>query len=484
MTTEGQPPKDQSSASRAPEAAALPSAPPTGRARFGWPTIVLVAIVSAVLAGGGALLLSQAGDPGHEGAASVKAQYHCPMHPTIIQDHPGDCPICGMKLVKDEVSGEGSSVPGLAGIDIDPERQQLIGLKMAEVVRGPVGGQVRTVGRIAIDETRVRRVNVKNGGFVERIFVDFVGKRVKRGDPLFTLFSPELLAAQNELLLALRTRATLGATAGAGDSGQALVDAVRRRLALWDVSAAEIERLEETGQPTKTLTFYSPAAGVVTKKDVVEGMRLEAGAMPYEIVDLSAVWVLADVYESELRFVKEKTPATLTLKAFPERTFEGKVVFLDPFLDPQTRTVKVRLTFPNPDGDLRPEMFGEVVLKTATHEGLIVPADAIIDSGTAKIVFVAQEEGKFQPRQVEVGQSDGTVVEVTRGLQAGEVVVTRANFLVDSESRLRASLNAMSPAADKQPESARVLPASGPQDIGQEAPLGQDGAPSEVGHRP
>jgi Cu(I)/Ag(I) efflux system membrane fusion protein len=534
MTTEGQPPEVQSPESRAPEVAAPPSAPLTRRGRFGWPAIVLVAIVSAVLAGGGALLLSRGAGTGHVGAAPVNAQYQCPMHPTIIQDHPGDCPICGMKLVKvesgkgptsssasspgerkisfyrspmdpkqtsptprkdemgmdyvpvyeDEVSGGGSSVPGLAVIGIDPERQQLIGLKTVEVVRGPVGGQVRTVGRVAIDETRVRHVNVKNGGFVERIFVDFVGKRVKRGDPLFTLFSPELLAAQNEFLLALRTRGTLGATAGSGDSGQVLVDAARRRLALWDVSAAEIQRLEETGQPTKTLTFYSPAAGVVTKKDVVEGMKLEAGAMPYEIVDLSVVWVLADVYEGELRFVKEGTPATLKLKAFPDRTFEGKVVFLDPLLDPQTRTVKVRITFPNPSGDLRPEMFGEVVLKTAAHEGLIVPADAIVDSGTTKVVFVAQGEGKFQPRQIEVGQSDGTVVEVTSGLQAGEFVVTRANFLIDSESRLRSSLNAMSPATGKQPESARVLPPSGTQGAGQQAPAGKDAAPSHGEHQP
>lgn len=533
MTTEGQPPEVQVPESREPEAAMPASPPPTRRGRFGWPAMILVAVVSAALAGGGALLLSRGAGTGHEGAAPVKAQFQCPMHPTIIQDHPGDCPICGMKLVKvesgkgptssaasspgerkiafyrspmdpkqtsptphrdemgmdyvpvyeDEVNGGGSTVPGLAVIGIDPERQQLIGLKTVEVVRGPVGGQVRTVGRVAIDETRVRHVNVKNGGFVERIFVDFVGKRVKRGDPLFTLFSPELLAAQNEFLLALRTRGALGTT-GSGDSGQALVDAARRRLALWDVSPAEIQRLEETGQPTKTLTFYSPAAGVVTKKDVVEGMKLEAGAMPYEIVDLSVVWVLADVYESELRFVKEKTPATLKLKAFPDRTFEGKVVFLDPLLDPQTRTVKVRLTFQNPGGDLRPEMFGEVVLKTASHEGLLVPADAIVDSGTVKVVFVAQGEGKFQPRQIEVGQSDGTVVEVTSGLQAGELVVTRANFLIDSESRLRASLNAMSNTEGKQPESARVLPPSGTQGGGQEAPAGKDAAPCHGEHQP
>jgi Cu(I)/Ag(I) efflux system membrane fusion protein len=211
----------------------------------------------------------------------------------------------------------------------------------------------------------------------------------------------------------------------------------------------------------RTLTVYSPATGVVTKKEVVDGMKLDAGAMPYEIVDLSSVWVLADVYESEIRFIKRGISAALTLTAFPSRTFEGKVIFIDPFLDPETRTVKVRLAFRNPDGDLKPEMFGEVVLKTASHDGLIVPADAIIDSGTSKTVFIATGDGKFQPRTVEIGTSDGSAVEVTKGLTAGERLVIRANFLIDSESRLRASLSDSAESKSAKPESARVLPAAG-----------------------
>ena len=436
--------------------------------KFGLKALLVVAVLSALTAVGVTLIVARASAPvDHDSAgAMAKEQYQCPMHPSIVQDHPGECPICGMKLVKvARTAGSASAtpvgaesvVPGMATVDIDPERQQLIGLTTAEAKNAKVGGAVRTVGRVAIDETRVRHVNVKIAGFVERIYVDFVGKLVKKGDPLFSLYSPELLSAQEEFLLALRTR---GAMVNAGNSGDVLVDAARRRLELWDVPAAQIRRIEGTGQPTKTLTFHSPATGVVTKKDVVEGMKLDAGAMPYEIVDLSSVWVLADVYESELRFVKTGIAATLTLKAFPGRTFEGKVVFIDPLLDPQTRTVKVRLTFPNPTGELRPEMFGEVVLQTAAREALAIPGDAVIDSGTSKVVFVAVGEGKFQPRPVQVGQSDGNVVEVVSGLAAGERVVTRANFLIDSESRLRASLNAMPSAAGPQPESARVLPAT------------------------
>jgi Cu(I)/Ag(I) efflux system membrane fusion protein len=347
-------------------------------------------------------------------------------------------------------------VPGLAGVEIDPARQQLIGLKTVPATRGPVSGAWRTVGRVAIDETRVRHVNLKVPGFVERVYVDFIGKKVKKGDPLFSIYSPELLAAQEEYLLALRTSEGLAGAGAASADGPALVAAARRKLALWDVPEAEIERLARTGQPSKTLTFYSPAAGVVTKKDVVEGMKLDAGAMPYEIVDLSSVWVLADVYESELRFVKEDMAATLRLNAFPNREFKGKVVFIDPLLDPATRTVKVRLTFPNPTGELRPEMFGEAVLQGAPHDALRIPVDAVIDSGTEKVVFVAVGAGKFEPRMIQLGASDGTHVEVTGGLKEGERVVTRANFLVDSESRLRASLAEMAPEAG--PQAARVLP--------------------------
>jgi Cu(I)/Ag(I) efflux system membrane fusion protein len=488
----------------------LPALPtPRPLKRFGVVTLLGVALLSAAFAAAGTLVASNAWHAGaHSHAAGAGAAlYQCPMHPSIVQDHPGVCPICGMKLVKvqkgetaapasavkralfyrspmdpkqtsptprkDEMGmdyvpvyeGDLSSSPPVAGlstVDIDPARQQLIGLKTTEVTRGPIGGAWRTVGRVGVDETRVRHVNLKVAGFVERIYVDFIGKKVRRGDPLFSIYSPELLSAQEEFLLALRTSRSLSSLGGpAAGNGAALLAAARRKLALWDVPEAEVERIAQTGEPTKTLTLYSPVAGVVTKKDVVEGMKLDAGAMPYEIVDLSSVWVLADVYESELRFVKVGMSAKLALTALPERSFEGKVVFIDPLLDPQARTVKVRLTFKNSTGELRPEMFGEVTLLGEPHEGLSVPPDAIIDSGMQKIVFVAIGEGKFQPRMVQLGESDGSLTEVLSGIEQGERVVTRANFLVDSESRLRASLAELSPGTvlgEKAPEAARVLP--------------------------
>jgi Cu(I)/Ag(I) efflux system membrane fusion protein len=493
-----------------PDSISPPGARPARR--FGAVTLVLVALLSAALATAAALFWigpRPASDAAGPGDSEPPTLYHCPMHPTIVQDHPGDCPICGMKLVPREppetakkiiyqcpmhptivqdhpgdcpicgmklmpveqgspssagptAGGPNSeaSVEGLAVVEIDPARQQLMGLGTVEVSEGDVGGTWRTVGRVTVDETRVSHINVKIPGFVEEIFVDFVGKRVRRGDRLFSFYSPELLTAQEEYLLALRTRAALPKSGSpAAGHGDALVASARRKLALWDVPPSEIERIAETGQPSKALMFYSPVAGVVTKKDVVAGMKLDAGAMPYEIVDLTSVWVLADVYETELRFVKEGMAATFTLNAFPGREFQGRVVFVDPLLDASTRTVKVRLTFANPTGELRPEMFGEVVLRGESHKGLRIPVEAVIHSGTQEVVFVAQGEGKFAPRVVRLGQGDGVHVEVQSGLAAGERVVTRANFLIDSESRLRASLAQMSASTPSPvPESARVLP--------------------------
>jgi Cu(I)/Ag(I) efflux system membrane fusion protein len=342
---------------------------------------------------------------------------------------------------------DAGEVSGLAGVRIDAQRQQLIGLRTAQVSKGLISADWRTVGRVAVNETRVRKINVKVDGFVEKLFVDYTGKLVRRGDPLFSIYSPDLLSAEQEYLLALRTRQQLGAS----PAGEDLVASARRRLELWDIPEGELEALEKTRTPHRTLTLRSPAAGVVTAKNIVQGSRLTVGETPFEITDLSEVWVLADAHESDLPRVRLGTPVTLTLEAVPNRAFTGRVSFIEPVLDPKTRTVKVRLAFANPRGELRPEMFGDVVFHARPHQGLRVPVDSIIDSGDRKVVFVAMGDGRFEPRAVKAGDTAGDLVELTEGVRAGENVVVRASFLVDSESQLKAALAAVTakaPAGD------------------------------------
>jgi Cu(I)/Ag(I) efflux system membrane fusion protein len=298
----------------------------------------------------------------------------------------------------------------------------------------------RTVGRVEVDPTRVRRVNVKVESYVERVFVDFVGKPVRKGQPLMSVYSPSLLAAEEEYLLAVKTRDRLTAAGMPGSSGQDLVAASRRKLELWDVPAEAIAELAQSGIAAKSLTFVSPISGVVTTKNVVEGATLRPGDTPYEITDLSMVWVMADAYESDITRVRVGMRATLTLGAYPSRVFEGRVEFVDPMVDPGTRTAKVHLHFANPSGALKPEMFGEILFRAGPRQALRVPSDAIIRTGEKDVVFVALGAGKFAPHEVRVGASDGEFVEIASGLAEGQEVVTRANFLVDSESRLRASL--------------------------------------------
>lgn len=473
-----------------------------GTRRFGWFTVLLVAVVAAAVAGAAGYF---AGGNREHPAETAAAKYQCPMHPTIVQDHPGECPICGMKLVKvgggatpakdrkivlyrspmdpkqtsptprkdqmgmdyvpvyeDEGGAGASTVQGLATIEIDPARQQLIGLKIAPVTRGKVSGSWRTFSKVAADEQRVRHINVKVPVFVEHVYVNFVGKPVRKGEALFSGYSPELLAAQAEYQVALSTQKTLaGSTESPLFDGGGLLKASRRRLELLDAGGA-IKRLEQGGEPLRTLTFSSPIEGVVTKKEVVDGMKLDAGAMPYEIVDLSKVWVLADIYESDVHRVRVGMTGKLTLKAYPNRVFEGVSTFIDPVLDPMTRTVKMRLEFANPSGELKPGMFGEMTLETTARDGLRIPEDAVIHSGTRKVVFVALGEGKLQPREVVLGESDRGSVEVVSGLTEGENVVVRANFLVDSESQLRASLAALMAAKPDGPEA--PMPSAPPSD--------------------
>ena len=350
-----------------------------------------------------------------------------------------------------------------AQVAIDSQRQQLIGVRTAAVERTAITPTVRTVGLVRYDETRLAEINLKLEGWIRDLYVDFTGEFINKGQPLFTLYSPEVVNTQNEYLLALKTRDQLRQSqiADARERSERLVDAARQRLALWDLPPEEMQMLDETLQPRTAVVFRSPVSGYVIEKQALRGMHVMPGEMLYKIADLSAVWVEADIYEQELRLVRVGRPADVTLDAYPGEQFRGRAVYIYPFVEEKTRTVRVRFELPNPRARLKPGMYANVELRVPAGTGLTVPANAVLDSGTQQIVFVATGDGYFDPRHVRIGRRLGDRIEIVEGLKEGEQVATAAAFFLDSESQLRAGVQsyeeAPGPSAATGPAAAALL---------------------------
>ena len=341
------------------------------------------------------------------------------------------------------VGAETSSELDVPVIEGPENKQELIGLRIVEARRQPMHRKVRTVGRVEYDERNVTTVNTKFEGWIEKLHADYTGQFIRKGAPLAEIYSPELLATQQEYLSLLRwARGEEGSrdqnlSRMLRRDAEAIITAARQRLELWDISQEEIRRIEETGKPIRTLRIYSPVSGYVVQKKALQGMRVMPGENLFDLADLSTVWVVADIYEYELPLVKPGDAALIALSYIPEKTFVSKVDYVYPALAPDTRTAKVRLSVPNAEGLLKPQMFSNVELTIALGNRLTVPEDAVIDTGARKIVYVDRGEGYFEPREVALGlRSEGTV-EITRGLQPGERVATAANFLLDSEASLK-----------------------------------------------
>lgn len=380
-------------------------------------------------------------------AVAAKAHgYHCPMHPNFRSDHPGECGICGMRLVPDEAdapkaAGEDMSQMPMGTVHIPAEKQQLIGVRYGTVEEAAGMHTFRAAGRVAVDERRIAKVQSKTEGWIDQVFVDFTGKQVEKGRPMLTLYSPELLASQHEYLLALKSREILKSSA-LGES-ESLVRAARKRLELWDLSGAQIAEIERSRLPVTNITLTAPISGYVTARNAYPKQRVMPETELYTLVDLSRVWIMADVFENEIAQVREGMAATVVLSNAGGRRLAARVDYIQPQVDAATRTLQVRLEAENPGLLLKPEMFVDVEFAVGSPRRLSVPAEAVLDAGLRKTVFVDRGEGYLEPRQVETGDRIGDRIEILKGLKAGERVVTSGNFLVDSESQLRSAAAGM-----------------------------------------
>lgn len=328
---------------------------------------------------------------------------------------------------------------------ISNERLQSIGVKFEEATRREVNKIIRTVGRVETDERRLARVNIKLEGWIDQLYVNTTGQKVKKGQLLFTLYSPDLVATQEEYLLAVRAAKTLGTSdfPEVAEGARNILEVSRRRLQLWDIADYHIKDLERTGKVLKTLPFHAPLNGTVIEKTALAGMRVMPGEVLYTIGDLSKIWVIADIYEYELPLIQTGQTAQVSLSYAPQTVFTGRIAFIYPTVDPETRTAKVRFELDNPKELLKPGMYANVELAVPLGTRLAVSKDAVLESGERQIIFIHHGGGRLEWRNVKIGLRGGDWVEIVEGLQEGEHIVTSANFLLDSESQLKAAVGGM-----------------------------------------
>ncbi len=431
-------------------------------------------------------------------SASEHVRYHCPMHPTYISDSPGDCPICGMRLVPIESdkkgrgavsetqtgaaaptsaslytcpmhpevvsktpdrcpkcnmalepklavdAGAAEDVPeGHAAVDVDQQGLELAGVRTAVATEGKIERTIRAAGVVRADETRIRHMHTKVSGWVEKLYVNFTGESVRKGQPILTLYSQELLASQQEYLRAKEASETLeqSHSSMARDGAADMRTAARRRLELFDVPGSLITQLDRTGTPQRTVTLMAPASGVVTGKQTFEGQQVDPGMELFTVSDLSRVWIEADLFENEANAVRVGAQAKIIIPYDVSAPMAGKVKYIYPYLNPDTRTLRIRFEFPNPNSKLKLDAFVNVEIPVQSDEGVIIPDSAIMDTGLRRIVFVTTKPGRFEPRLVKVGIRSEGKAQILSGVHKGESVAIKANFLLDSESRLRAAIS-------------------------------------------
>jgi len=451
---------------------------------------LLVLLLVAAAFGGGYLLRGRQARPAasQQGGGRTVLYWVDPMHPAYRSDRPGVAPDCGMELEPVYADGGADATPGAARrvlfyrdphqpsytahtpglnpetgnelkpvyaddpsampagtVRIPPERQQVIGVKFEDVRLEGASRDVRTVGQVSIDETRVAHVHTRVDGWADKVLVDFTGDVVRKGQPMLTVYSPEMLASQQELLLAARAREQMkdNPLADASKHGDTLFEAAKRRLQLFDLSDVQIEQVLATGTPIRSVTVEAPMSGYITERNVFPNQKVTPESDLYTIVDLSHVWVLADVFEADMALVRIGGTATITSPSAPGTRLAARVNYIQPQVDPTTRALKVRLDAANPGMRLKPNMYVDVAFTSSAAAQLTVPAGAVLDTGGRQTVFVDRGEGYLEPRAVKTGAHSGDRIAILSGLAAGERVVASGTFLVDSESQLKAALSGM-----------------------------------------
>ena len=413
-------------------------------------TLAVLLTIALAFGGGYVVRATRTADA----AKGRKVLYYVdPMHPAYKSDTPGVAPDCGMTL--EPVYADAAAPTGTGGttqqpilngaIKISPERQQLIGVKFATVELDGQTRSIRAVGKVTFDETRVAHVHTRIEGWIEKVFVDFTGDFVKQGQPMLTIYSPEMLASQQELLLAARARDLMrnNPLASATEHGDSLFQAAKRRLELWQLQDEQIDQVLKTGQPIHSVTVYAPASGFVSERKAFPNQKVTPDSDLYTITDLSRIWIVADVFESDITSIKVGASAYVAFSNGNAPPLGAKVSYIQPQVDPMTRTLKVRLDASNPGLRMKPDMFVNVEFGIASAKQLVVPTNAILDTGDRQTVFVDLGDGYLEPRQVTVGDRFGDRIAITSGLTAGERVVSSGTFLIDSESQLKAAASGM-----------------------------------------
>lgn len=402
-----------------------------------------------------------------ETAQQCKEVYVCPMHTQIIKERPGDCPICGMTLVKKELPKggskdqnkgggmEGMPMPaggtkadaGLNRVTLDPRQRMLANVATTMVMQKSIAQDINTVGKIAVNEQNLRKVTARYGGRIELLAVNFTGQPLRKGQLVMSIYSPELLSTQKEYLIAKQSSERLKNSdfPEVANGSDGVLDAARTRMKLWGVTDAQIDTLDKTGQARPVIDIFSPVSGTIIDIKMRQGDYVMEGSEVYTVADLSRVWMLADVYEYEFSKVSLGSGVEVTADAFPGKVFKGRVTFIDPSVNPESRTVKVRVDLPNPGGVLKPEMFVNARIFSKTQRGLTIPASAVLYTGNRNVAWVEVEPNVFEPRDLKLGLRSGDEYIVLSGLKAGEMVVSQGGFLVDSEAQLRASASGAMP---------------------------------------